>query len=336
MTIFNSVYDTTLGSTIDTKGISSKIIDSFIKNELQKENCGVDNSLKVKPVFITGYYDSEDEIPLFTHSITINYKGTDYLCTDLRLYINTKEYRLNKDLKASIRNKTEYNFMRSKAIAELAWLNGDVNYIKDNLKFAAHVFAINISEAVARAYALDEGDRRKLNILCLVYYRSLFLEKEELSYDNKETALIHAVKVLGINERMFKEVVDSVNDMRNLGDFVDAIKVALDNPRLNNFNVIVLLTLIRNTWYGSNAKEYISASLEHVPTWLAIVYTALNEKTYKSSMVYKICEKTKKAGNLETYIKSYEDLMHRYILNASLEEQLNDLELDVLKYSCSS
>lgn len=336
MTIFNSVYDTTLGSTIDTKNVSSKIIDSFIKNNLQKENCGVDNSLKIKPVFITGYYDNEDEIPLFTHSIIIKYKDTDYLCTDLRLYINTKEYRLNKDLKASIRNKTEYNFMRSKAIAELAWINGDISYIKDNLKFAAHVFAINITEAITRTYALDESDRRKLNILCLVYYRSLFLEKDELSYDNKETALIHAVKVLGVNERMFKEVVDNINDMRNLSDFVDAIKIALNNPRLNNFNIVVLLTLIKNTWYGSNAKDYILASLEHVPTWLAIVYTALNEKTYKSSMVYKICEKTKKAGNLETYVKSYEDLVHRYILNASLEEQLSELELDVLKYSYSN
>ena len=333
MTIFNSSYDTTLGSTIDTKTITSKIIDNFIKNDLHKENCGVDNSLKVKPVFITGFYDSEDEIPLFTHSITINYKGTDYLCTDLRLYINTKEYKLNKDLKNSIRNKTEYNFVRSKAVIELAWLNGDLSYIKDNLKFAAHVFAINISEAISRAYALDEGDRRKLNILCLVYYRSLFLDRDELSYDNKELAMIHSVKVLGVSDRMFKEVVDKINDIKNINDFVAAIKLVLENPRLNNFNTVVLLTLVRNTWYGNNAKDYISISLEHMPTWLAIVYTALNEKTYKSSMVYRICEKIKKASNLDTYVKSYEDLINKYILTTSLEEHIESLELDCLKYA---
>jgi UDP-N-acetylmuramate-alanine ligase len=152
-----------------------------------------------------------------------------------------------------------------------------------------------------------------------------------MSHENKETALIHTIKTLGVNEKLFSETVDKVNDLRGINDFTDAIKAALENVRLNNFNLVVLLTLIRNTWYGNNSKDYIAASLEHVPTWLAIVYTALNEKTYKSSMVYKICEKTKKAGNVETFIKSFEDLMARYLLNKSLEERIVDLELESLK-----
>ena len=121
-------------------------------------------------------------------------------------------------------------------------------------------------------------------------------------------------------------VVHSTINKNNINDFVAAIKVALENPRLNNFNTVVLLTLVRNTWYGNNAKDYISISLEHMPTWLAIVYTALNEKTYKSSMVYKIREKIKKASNLDTYIKSYEDLVNKYILTTSLEEDISGLE----------
>jgi hypothetical protein len=69
-----------------------------------------------------------------------------------------------------------------------------------------------------------------------------------------------------------------------------------------------------------------------MPTWLAIVYTALNEKTYKSSMVYRICEKIKKASNLDTYIKSYEDLINKYILTTSLEEHISQLEIECMKY----
>jgi predicted DNA-binding ribbon-helix-helix protein len=331
MTIYNTVYDTTLGSIIDTKKLIEKITESFIKDELFKENCGVDNSLKIKPVYITGYHDGESEIPLFTHSIKVPFKGTEYLCTDLRLFIDTKEYKINKDLGKAIKNKTEYNFIRSKSIIELAWVNDDLAYLKDNLKYAAHVFAVNISEAIARAYALDHGDRLKLNILGILYYRSLFLKKDELDYNNKETALIHTIKLLGINEKLFHETVDGINDLRNVNDFIAAIKSSLENVRLNNFNLVVLLTLIKNTWYGNNAKDYISVSLEHVPTWLAIVYTALNEKTYKNSMIYKICEKTKKAGNIESFIKSYVDFISKYNLNKATES-LEDIELECLKY----
>lgn len=332
MTIYDTVYNTTLGSIIDTKVITSRIIESFIKDDLHKENCGIDNGLKIKPVYITDYYDSEKNIPLFTHSILVQYKGTDYLCTDLRLYINTKEYKINKNLKDSVKNRTEYNFIRGKSIIELAWLNDDLSYLKDNLKFAAQIFAVNISEAVSRTYVLDPSDKLKLNILGMVYYRSLFLEKDELSYDNKESAMIHTIKSLGINEKLFHSTIDGLNDLRDVNDFISGIKIALENDRLRNFNLVVLLTLIRNSWYGNNSKEYISASLEHIPTWLAIVYTALTEKTYKSSGVYNICEKVKRAGNAEMFMKSYESLVSRYTMNLAMEDYIVDLELECLKY----
>lgn len=332
MTIYDTVYNTTLGSIIDTKVITSRIIESFIKDDLHKENCGIDNGLKIKPVYITDYYDSEKNIPLFTHSILVQHKGTDYLCTDLRLYINTKEYKINKNLKDSVKNRTEYNFIRGKSIIELAWLNDDLSYLKDNLKFAAQIFAVNISEAVSRTYVLDPSDKLKLNILGMVYYRSLFLEKDELSYDNKESAMIHTIKSLGINEKLFRSTIDGLNDLRDVNDFISGIKIALENDRLRNFNLVVLLTLIRNSWYGNNSKEYISASLEHIPTWLAIVYTALTEKTYKSSGVYNICEKVKRAGNAEMFMKSYESLVSRYTMNLAMEDYVIDLELECLKY----
>lgn len=331
MSFFKTVYDTTLGSIIDTKIIENKIVESFIKDDLHKQNIDVDNSLMIKPVYITGYSDSEVDIPLFTHSIIVNYKGTDYLCTDIRLYINTKEYKESKNLQSSIRNKTEYNFIRSKSIIELAWVNGNTSYMKDSLKFAASVYSVNVSEAIARAYALDASDRVRLNVLGIAYYRSLFLEKDELSYDAQESALVHSIKALGVSEKFYRETMANVGNLRNTNDFIDAIKVSLENNRLNNLNLVVLLTLLKNSWYGNNAKDYISGSLEHPPTWMAIVYTALNEKTYKSSLVYKIIEKLKRGNNIETFNKSYEELVQRHLLGPSVESMMDELELDLIK-----
>jgi hypothetical protein len=326
------MYETTLGSTIDIKAVKEKLIENFISHELHKENVGVDNSLKIKPVYITGYYTGEDDIPLFTHSIIVNYKGTDYLCTDLRLYINTKEYKENKNIGKCIRNLTEYNFIRSKSILELAWVNGDKDFIRDNLKFAAIVYSVNISEALARAYALDAGDRLKLNILGLVFYRSLFLAKDELDHDAKETALIHTMKVLGVNEKLFRDTIDPLNDLHSINDYIAGVKSILDNNRINNFNLVGLLTLIRNSWYGTNSKDYIAGALEHIPTWVAIVYTAVNEKSYKSSMIYKISDKLKKSGNIENFVKTYESLITKYLINATIESIIDDIEFEMLKY----
>lgn len=338
MSLSNTAYDTTLGSIIDTKVVSAKIVESFIQDELYKENIGVDNGLKVKPVYVTGYYESENNIPMFTHPVLVQYKGTDYLCTDLRLYINTKGYKDTKNIIDNIRNRTEYNFMRSMSIMTLAWLNGSTGYIKDNLKFAGVVFSVNVSEAITRAYSLDPNDRLRLNVLSYLYYRSLFLSAKENIDENflvteYEIAEVQCMKAFGISNRFFRDTIYNIPKLLTVNDYIEAIKVSLDNTRLTNFNIVVLLTLIKNSWYGNNAKDYITVSLEYPPTWLAIVYTALNEKTYKSSMIYKIIERLKKGSDIDTYNSAFEDLVTRFKVGVSLEEQLLDLELDAMKFS---
>lgn len=338
MSLVNTAYDTTLGSIVDTKVVTAKLVESFIQDELYKENIGIDNSLKIKPVYVTGYYESEDNIPIFTHPVLVQYRGTDYLCTDLRLYINTKGYKDSKNIADNIRNRTEYNFMRSMSVMTLAWLNGSTSYIKDNLKFAGVVFSVNISEAITRAYSLDPTDRLRLNVLTFVYYRSLFLSSKENSDESYlvsefEIAEIQCMKAFGISNNFFRDTIHNIPKLITINDYIEAIKVSLDNSRLSNINLVVLLTLIKNSWYGNNAKDYITVSLEYPPTWLAIVYTALNEKTYKSSMIYKIIERLKKGSDIETYNSSFEDLVIRHKVGISLEQQLIELELDALKFS---
>jgi hypothetical protein len=73
-----------------------------------------------------------------------------------------------------------------------------------------------------------------------------------------------------------------------------------------------LLTIVRNSWFGTNAKDYIAVALEHPPTWMAIVYTAIVERTYKNSMIYRVAEKAGKRGGAEEFIKNYTALVKEH------------------------
>jgi hypothetical protein len=80
------------------------------------------------------------------------------------------------------------------------------------------------------------------------------------------------------------------------------------------------LTVTRNSWYGTNAKEIISVALEHPPTWAAIVFTALNERTFKNSMIYKIAERFGKRGASDEFIDSYISLVKDNTLSVASED----------------
>jgi hypothetical protein len=74
----------------------------------------------------------------------------------------------------------------------------------------------------------------------------------------------------------------------------------------------VLLTLIRSAWFGNQAKENLSVALEHPPTWCAIVFSCVTEKTYKNSTIYKYVEKLGKKKADEEFMNTYTRIILEY------------------------
>jgi hypothetical protein len=88
----------------------------------------------------------------------------------------------------------------------------------------------------------------------------------------------------------------------------------MENVRLAKFNSAILLSVMANSWYGTNAKEIISISLEHPPTWIALVYTALSEKTFKSSAIFKAADRLGKRGVADQFMMAYTSLVKNHSL----------------------
>ena len=92
---------------------------------------------------------------------------------------------------------------------------------------------------------------------------------------------------------------------------------------LAEFNLAMLLTLIRNTWYWNNAKDVIATALEYPPAWIAIVYAAMTEKTYKNSPVYKLIEiQAKRSRNVEEFRLNYEGFLRRVMALETIDQPL--------------
>ena len=307
MPIFLNAYATTIGSASITKNIETSIKEAIIKNNFNVTNLGLTKDSNLVPYFITGSLLGESEIPPFTHSITVpNFKGCTYDCTDMRLYISPE---------GKIKNKTECNFAKSRAVLNFIWQSAGPGPFKSSFQFAGGVFAQWISNAIANTFALDFKDKITLAVAASYYYQTLFYN-DEITDSVMQKIAIHTINATKTNSQMVLEIFDRLQELgpiENISKFCSILPDLLENVRLNGFNLAGLLTVIRNSWYEVNAKEILSVALEHPPTWIAIVYTALAEKTYSTSTITKIAEKLNKVNSVNEFKLSYIDLIREFV-----------------------
>jgi hypothetical protein len=75
----------------------------------------------------------------------------------------------------------------------------------------------------------------------------------------------------------------------------------------------MLITLTGQSWFGLNAKEILAIALEHPPTWTTIVHHALQERTYRNSVIAKLAERYIKGSNRTDFINAMALFQDNYL-----------------------
>lgn len=311
MSIFNTSYDTTIGISMNTKSIEHAINESFIKDLTNNRHLDLITSENYKPVFIVGDLSSESNIPFFAHPLKMeNIKGENYICCDIRPFVKSDGNDWNT---VSVRNQTEYLFAKKRMMLNLAWVNDKVNQMKLNLNFAGTVFAAWLSETISKRFALDPKDYITLNIISHFYYQSLFYIEDQFEEEMLQKFAVHTIKATRQSSEFVFSVFDKIKRMRNISDYCENVRNILENIRLKDFNEGLLITMISNTWFGVNHKEILAVSLEHPPTWIAIVHSALFERTYKNSQIAKISDRYAKNNAGTEFLNNFSLLIESMI-----------------------
>lgn len=322
MSIFKDAYHTTVGKMHERsiKKVEHLIKEAIIKDGIYNTTLNVDDSKHYKPLFILGDTVNQSNIEIFTHPLLLSYKDTEYLCTDIRLYV--KQNTTPENITQNIKNLTEYNFCKSRAVLNLIWLNDRPTMLRSLFGFAASVFTMWLSESISKVYNLDFNERSIIAAVTSIYYQSLFLEDSKFTEEQKQLLVKNASNFTNIPSNNLFSLIDRIEKLDNVNDYCEAISSLVDNIRLKDFNLAMLLTIIANSWYGNNAKEIISIAIEHPPTWIAIVFTALSDKTYKTSSISTFADKLSKRGASDEFMKNYISLV-----NENMVEPKKRLEL---------
>ena len=310
MSIYKTSYETTLGSAIQTKVLERSIKEAVISDSIDYNTLGIITSEQVAPIFVLGTSASESNIPLFAHPLMFEHKGKTYLCSDVRLFVRQSEKEANGIMP---KNRTEFNFVKSREVLNLAWLCTDPTAIKYTLNFAATVYSAWISEVIAKRFALDPKDQLILTIIAHYFFQSLHHPEDIFDEETRQIFAVHTMKATRASSQFVFEVFDNLGKMSCIEDFCENVKKVLENVRLKDLNPGTLITAVNMSWFGTNAKEITAVALEHPPTWYAMVFSSLEERTFKNSMIARVAERYGKGGAWIEFKKAYVELVGEFI-----------------------
>ena len=153
----------------------------------------------------------------------------------------------------------------------------------------------------------DFKDLTTIKTLCGLYYLSLFDQPRDWDKHYTANALLQLTQVLKIPSVFAKEVIlDIEKPLTDIQSLVDIIKEKTDNVRLDTLTPGVLLTIISSTWFGNNHAEILAIALEHPPTFVALVYTAINDNLFKRVGFSQIVQNTLKSESRNVSVRIQE------------------------------
>ena len=244
---------------------------------------------------LNGGSATANDVPAFAHPLSILIDGEERLFIDTRSFgkfdINQNEFKVN--------NQVDYDLLLTRAKLNDIWINHKPQWLRDVSPAPIAIFASWISESVGRRFALDPKEQFDLGILAAIFYISLFSESVEIDEHDKLRMINSITRALRASAEDVITILDKVSVVSNVFEFCSKAEEVTKSIRLKELNPGVLFTILGGTWYGTNAKEIVAVAVEHPPTWIAILLSAYTERTFRSSQLAKITERTsyKKIGD---------------------------------------
>ncbi len=263
-----------------------------------------DTHMTLNPVVLLGLSDIEKDIPMFNHPI-INLEH-NWIALDLRNYVRLNETKSDYEVK----NEAEYAFAIQRFILSGMWFVNKQSSVY-GLKLGHFAFATWLSDNLTRKFGLDLNNQLQLKILALIYYAHLFVDK----FDQDELSkLIIRAKEDVLIPRLLEEVYEKCGELETIDDFCRACYDVTGNIRLKDLDYTVLTNVLANNWIGTTGKEITLLSLEHPPTWLALVYTSITQRSYKKTFIATVVDRLNKRGKGDEFLNTLVTITRDYKL----------------------
>lgn len=228
---------------------------------------------------------SNKETPAFIHPLVFDKeKDKQLIAVDLRPFSKLVE----TTGKTHISTSYGWNFMLLRGRLTDMWVNGGVDTLKSVGAFPLVMFSKWITTSVTNKLMLDPQTQLKLSALSGYFYLSLF--GDEATHTVNQVAA-HISRHCHVDLNTATAVIEQAGEVNTVEKFCEALERVTEDVRLKGFDPAILYTVLSWTWFGGNDKSVPVVALEHPPTWMAMLFSAVSEAIYNKTGLLKLMDR---------------------------------------------
>lgn len=319
MPFYATAYDTTAGRGVNINKIAGAIQQSLLKENfalVNNQQQGIEMPIPQDgcvPTLVTTQTDVEMDIPVFSHPVYVDLSAIrkssveNYMVSDARPFMIGKP--TDRDGRLVVKNQTEFDFTKNRTILSSHWYKRNTDSFKHLSASLTAIYAAWVSEAISRRFGLDPKDQHYLAILAAYHYQSLFYTDTKFDENDRLKIAPVVAKSTYAEIDLVLEVLDRFTQMEGIFDYCKAARELTENPRLEELNPALLVTMVSTSWIGTNGREIAAVALEHVPTFVMMTYGAFTERTYKLAALSKITDRFKGRKGEDEFLRNLKTLI---------------------------
>lgn len=298
--MFMHPYETTPCSSYVLKDIVSALQHALANGELRPaktlKNHVVEDIYEVPPY--------GKAVPPFSHPISFSHhKGTAW-ALDTRAFV--RELRTGDQ---KIVNPTEYQFLLLRGMMTKRWAEGESSEFLSVADLPARVFIRLLSEGIVRRLGLSPMDQQTLVVVTGFYFFSTFYPEVKFEEDELLKIATRITRLTAVPVTRVLEILDPLPKPKDVYDYCNLLKTAVGSSRLDKFTPGLLYAIVGGCWYGAAAREVVAVSLEYPPTFFAMLYMALTDRSYRTAYFTKMVISVDKGGAGKSFLTA----MTRYL-----------------------
>ena len=316
---------TTIGKKYYNKTNITEVNKYIIKQNEALYNYGVLDSSDIKHFFITGLSDDEKQLPIFTYPVLIDkISKYYYLVTDVRKMVKPVKDKPEYLINISRDNPGLFFELDRSIFTRLLLDNGmDNSKLTQLSDYSGLIYSYWVTSAMS-ASALNFTIEERLKVLSTVFHFYYCRTHEDTLNDSNYQKLIYmATKLLPVDikfaENIYIKLIKNDSNSNtanpvNVADLSENIKIILNNSKSKIISPLLIFNSIANTWYGPSSTINLPIALEHIPTWLSVLKSTLEETTYRRSILSTIIKNQRKPSLEKNFLLSYKNIIKENVL----------------------
>lgn len=250
-------------------------------------------------------------IPPFAHPVIISHQLNTIIVTDIR-----QHGRINAQGKLTGGSQLLFAKVRS-ILMDAAWVDGEQRSLMNTGDFHMQLFGKILSENIKRRMNLDFNVGLTIEVLASYYYGCLFYSANEFKDDTYHRLVKRISRTAKIPVQSIYTMVDGLGHIKDIHQLTEALKDRSGSVRLDKMNSGLLFSMLGGMWFGPNHTEVIGTALEHPPTFCAIVYMSLIDRSFRNTTISQLILNHMRGNDLPNIFKKN---VEKIILSSDYKE----------------